>query len=124
VEGRHLDKVKKRNVPTLNAYSETYLNGYALNKKSRRCDELSLSNSILPALGSKRLDQITPGDIEAWRNQRLKAKKMKGTMAPASVRLEVACLKTILNLAVRDGHIDVSPARNSGCPASITAGTG
>ena len=36
VEGRHLDKVKKRNVPTLNAYSETYLNGYALNKKSRR----------------------------------------------------------------------------------------
>jgi integrase len=118
VEGRHLDKVKKRNVPTLKAYSETYLNGYALNKRSRRCDELSLDNSILPALGGKRLDQISPGDIEAWRNQRLKAKKKrgKGTMAPASVRLEVACLKTILNLAVRDGLIDASPARNVRMP--------
>ena len=111
VEGRHLDKVKKKDVPTLEAYSEEYLAGHALTKRTCGDDASILKKSIRPAFGRRRLDEIAPSDVERWRNTRMKAKKQRGegTMSPASIRLEMALLKTIMGLAVRDGHINRNP---------------
>ena len=113
VEGKMLDKVKPIVVPILSEYAQNFLNGYALNKRSRRCDQSILKKSILPAFGKNRLDQIASVDVERWRNTRLRSPRQlgKGIMAPASVRLELALLKTILGLAVRDGLIEKNPVK-------------
>lgn len=53
-------------VPTLNAFSQDYLDMHAKpHKKSWREDERRLNTYILPALGRKRLDAVTRGDVAA-----------------------------------------------------------
>ncbi|MFQ5671356.1 MAG: tyrosine-type recombinase/integrase [Acidobacteriota bacterium] len=106
-----LKRPAPKRIPTLEAFAQTYLAGYAAHKRTRKCDERMIRNSLLPAFGQYRLDRITPSMVEAWRNERLQAEKLhgKGTLSPASVRLEMALLKTILNLAIRDELLDQNP---------------
>jgi len=111
VETGVLGSSKRKALPTIGVYAQQFLDGYALNKKTRGNDKSFIENSIKPAFGKKRLDEVTPSDVERWRNTRLKANKLRGegVMSPASVRLEMACFKTIMGLAVRDGLIERNP---------------
>ena len=73
-------------------------------KRSKRRDDTS-SKHLLPVFGSKRLDKITRGDVEAYKNQRKREKTQHGkTPANASINRELALLKTILNSPKRFGY--------------------
>lgn len=52
---------------------------------------------------SRTLEEITSGEIERYQRRRLQQVK------PASVNRELAFLKAVYNLAIRDGRVEVNP---------------
>lgn len=77
-----------------------YSRSYAEYQRSK------LTHHILPPLGSFRLDELTPADVERW----LVQTKRNSTAANANRVLVV--LKVMLKEAVRRGLIPVSPAES------------
>src|SRR5262245_61603321 len=68
--------------------------------------------------GGRTLDEITAGDVEKQRAERLKAttratadkdKKDRKTVAAATVNREVAFLRHVFNVAIRDGKTERNP---------------
>jgi integrase len=82
-------------VPTLSEFAEEYLD-YQRNtvrKRSWKRDVISLKN-LCSVFGSRPLNTITPRDIQDYQTKRLREGKR-----PATVNRELACLKTLFNLA-------------------------
>ncbi len=60
--------------------------------------------------GKKKITEITYGDIFSYRSKRLKVPTPKGTMRTiASMNRELAYLRRILNIALRQGWINKNP---------------
>src|SRR5262245_13443966 len=57
------------------------------------------------ALPGRTLRQVTPGDIERYVARRIEE------MAPASINRELAFLKHVFNIAIRDGLAESNPVR-------------
>ena len=87
---------------------------------------LNSLNNLLPYFGNKRIKEITPADIERFKQKRLddpvktKKKNAEGKLetverprAIASVNRELALLRTMLNDAVYNGWINRSPFLNA-----------
>ena len=76
-----------------------------------------LDNYILPGLGSKRLDSLTPAGIENWLLdvQGVSVKELSGGTKGKILQ----CLKTILDEAVRQELIPDNPADKAKAPRSI-----
>jgi integrase len=85
-------------------FADDFIELYAKqNKRSWKRDELSL-NSLKAFFKGETLQSIGPEKIE-----RYKAKR-KVEVSPATVNLELACLKTLFNKAVEWGRTENNPA--------------
>ena len=88
---------EKRAIPTLSAFvRDRYLPHAQETKRSWTTDEVMLRVHILPALGAKPMDTITPEQIAAF-VQSMKNKRY----APGTVNRAVILLRYIFNLARR-----------------------
>lgn len=100
------EKAMKRNVPTFRAFTyERYLPYVKTYKASWKTDESILRVHLIPALGSKHLDEITKDDVIKLRQAALK----KGAK-PSTVNRRLILLRYIFNLAVRDWQVPGVPS--------------
>ena len=93
--------------PSLETFSRTYLEGYALLHKKPRSvaeDRRNLEHHILPALGAKPLAAITPADIAQFQTQRGKC--------PANANRCLALLSHIFSIGAKWGAV---PAGHNPC---------
>ena len=67
--------------------------------------ECYMRRYLLPEFGSRDLASIRPGEVQAF------VRRLSDTLAPASVRLIAAHLRSMCNEAVRDGLLTESPVR-------------
>src|SRR5262249_12111225 len=122
--GRPLDGPAPKVYPAFKDYAESYLTGDASLKRSVDDDRSILDRALIPVFGSKHLDEITRADVEAFRNQRREGKvatdkhkrKMKGNPSPQTVKLELALLRRIFNIAIEAGILDRNPAKGVKMP--------
>lgn len=69
---------------------------------------------LLPFFGERLLKDITPAQVEAYRQRRLGEQSRRapyGHTKPASVNRELACFKTVFNKAIRNGKAERNPAQ-------------
>ena len=59
VENGVIGPKRRADIPTVQKYAQEFLDGYALNKKTRGNDKSIIKNSIKPTFGKKRLDEVT-----------------------------------------------------------------
>jgi len=122
--GRPLNGPAPTILPTVKEYAEAYLTGDGALKRSVDDDRSILDRALIPVFGRKRLDEITRADVEAFRNQRREGKvsaegherKRKGAPSPQTVKLELALLRRILNIAVEADLLDRNPAKGVRMP--------
>ena len=97
-------------------FAKEYIELYAKqNKRSWGRDETSL-NHLTPYFKGRTLASITPRDVESYKAMRKsegyapgKGAKVK-EVKPATVNLELSCLKTLFNKAVEWGKAESNPA--------------
>lgn len=72
------------------------------------------SKALLKYFKEKRLDQITPDDVESYKTWRAKQKslKTKRTLRPATTNRELACLKAVFNYHIKGDVLLKNPVRN------------
>lgn len=87
---------------TLAELIDRYRQEVRTNKKSWREDERHAGYWV-EAFGDRFIDELTPGDVEGWKAQRLKQ------VAPATVNRSLAFLKTTFSRAIRDGLCEKNP---------------
>lgn len=94
-------------VPTVEKYSERFLAAieHTLKYTTYTDYETNLRLRILPALGPKRLDQLTRLDVKEF----ALGLRRGGTKA-RNVRKTIATLSSLLSEAVDDGHMEANPA--------------
>jgi integrase len=70
--------------------------------------------ALLKHFKEKRLDQITPDDVEAYKTWRAKQKspKTKRVLRPATTNRELACLKAVFNYHIKGDVLLKNPVRN------------
>jgi Phage integrase, N-terminal SAM-like domain len=98
VSGKTLAPEQKKTTPTVKEYFEqfkaAYLDGAAVRFNTQRINKNSFTKHILPALGSKRLDEITREDL-----QRLIAELVGQKLAKDTIRLVLANMSFVFNYA-------------------------
>ena len=103
VQGKFkLEKVQKS--PRFSNFAETYIEWAKENKRSWARDAISI-NHLAVDFSHRRLVDIHPFHVEKYKTAR------KAEVSPATVNREVACLKRILNLAVKWGQLQQNPIR-------------
>lgn len=88
--------------PRLTDFADLYLDHAKTNKKSWWRDEISLRH-LREFFGNRRLSQISPFLVEAYKRQR------REKVSPKTVNLELACLRHIFNTAIRWGKAAANP---------------
>lgn len=92
-------KAAPKEIPTFAVFAEEFLQTYATtNNKASELDSKRriLENHLKPALGTKRLDEIGPREIEAF-----KAAQVKAELEPKTINNQLTVLLKILNTAVK-----------------------
>ncbi len=94
-----------RKAPTVREMAERYLRDHLprLRASSQRNYEASIVGTILPALGAKKVSELTFDDCEALHRRASRS-------APTSANRHIAVLRRMLNLAMQWGWIDKNPA--------------
>lgn len=90
--------------PKFAEFAVDYMEYSRANKRSARRDQVSLKN-LTPFFGTRRLKEITPWLIERFKTAR------KPLVAPASVNLELACLKHMFTMAIQWGKAEKNPVK-------------
>lgn len=107
--GRFNISVRERS-PSLADFAEDYLAVYSKSNKqpgSFRRDQTSVKN-LKAFFGSKRLDDIRPMLIEHYKRSRLDVGRK-----PATINRELACLKHMYTIAMKNGRARANPVRES-----------
>jgi integrase len=95
---------KKKTTPTLDEVWEKYLPWAKVNKKTWLDDQYSYNRHLKPAFGNKRLDAVSPFDIEKFMVQMKKGKsKMERPFAPATIKHQVVLLSRLYSVAEQWG---------------------
>ncbi|MBZ0266518.1 site-specific integrase [bacterium] len=106
--GAALERNRKKAVPTLAEFAPRWLDEYCRAERQKASGitrkESVLRVHLLPALGGKRLDEITDSDV-----QRLKVDL--GERAASTVNNTLTVLRRLLQVAIEWNVIDVMPCR-------------
>jgi integrase len=102
----------QRQTPKLGEFiDKTYMTWAKTNKKSWRDDEL-ICNVIKAHFKGKRLDEISPMDVERFKKVRRETPtRHDEPRSAATVNRELTVLSRVLALAVDAGHVDENPCR-------------
>lgn len=105
-EDPNAEKAIKRQVPTFRDFAlEQYLPYAKSYKASWQTDECLLRVHLIPAFGTKHLDEITKNDVIKFRQAALDSGAKPGT-----VNRRLILLRYIFNLAVRDWEVPGVPS--------------
>ena len=107
--GRFDISVRKRS-PLLTEFADEYLEVYSQSNKqpqSYRRDQTSVK-SLKAFFGNKRLDDIRPMLIEHYKRARL-----DGGRKPATINRELACLKHMYTIAMKNGRAKTNPVKEA-----------
>jgi len=80
--------------------------GFTLSKGYLEIAEGYTRNHLVPAWGTFRLRELTPGKIDAW----IVRLRREGELAPATVNKLLQTLRTIMGQAVAEGYLSENPA--------------
>jgi integrase len=112
-EGRYLD-IKQDNKIAFSELARKYLElPEVKSKKSYERDKLSVKE-LLTFFGDRKLNTITPSLIDSYKQQRLKQpskRRIGQSITPASVNRELACLKYMFNLFIKNRLIENNPVK-------------
>jgi integrase len=112
-EGRHIKKSPDTHT-RFQDLAKWYLNlPDVLAKKSHKRDEQSL-NRLLPFFGNRLLKDISPSIVETYQHKRLNepsGRSPNKLTAPATINLELACLKAIFNKAIKNDKAERNPVQ-------------
>src|SRR5215467_6382817 len=105
-EGRYTSPAKKPS-PLLEDFVNEYLDYYRANRRphSVRRHEISW-RAIQPVFGSKRLDEISPFDLERYRRQRKQA-----GVSDVTINRELAFLRHLYTMAITWGKASENPVK-------------
>ncbi|WP_046868081.1 tyrosine-type recombinase/integrase [Microvirga massiliensis] len=95
------DREDRTKAPTINALVDAYLASHAHLKRSGGEDRRMIERDIRPALGSRRVAEITRRDIETFRDSQ--------RSTPIAANRKLALLSKMLNLAIGWGWITSNP---------------
>jgi integrase len=99
-QGKFLDK-RQPIITTFDELAREFLTYAPANKRSWIRDEVSI-RILTEVFGGKRLIEITPDAIERYKALRLASTSARGgPPRPATLNRELACLKTMFNLAAK-----------------------
>jgi integrase len=90
--------------PRFSEFAVDYLEYSKANKRSWRRDAVTLKQ-LTPFFGTRRLKEITPWLVERYKVHR------KAQIKPASVNLELACLKHMFTMAMTWGKAERNPVK-------------
>ena len=100
---------------TFGAYASAWLKGRDLAGSTRKLYRIILDTHILPAFEDVPLTSITPAMVREWHA------KLRAETGPTQRARAYSLLRTILNTAVLDDVIPVSPCRVRGAGVAKTA---
>jgi integrase len=104
VEGRYALPSKQPS-PRLEDFVTDYFAYYRANRRPRSVKRHEVSwHAMQPMLGSKRLEEISPFDLERYRRQR----KQDG-MSDVSINRELAFLRNVFSMAITWGKATLNP---------------
>ena len=107
------DRVKNQAAMTFKALAEAYLAAPEVNRQvTYPQKDRALEVHLLPVLGDRLLQAITPGMIEEYREQRRKHPgRHKTPVKVATVNRDLALLKHMFSFAMREGWTERNPVR-------------
>ncbi len=98
---------KKKVVPTLAAYSETYLELYRNAKENTRNVNRRSTKSLVEYLGAYNLDKITSFVVEKFRLER----KERDEVGDSTINDDVAVLSHLFSVAIKEGIVTENPCK-------------
>ncbi len=98
--------------PKFEDYAETYLEYSKANKRSYKTD-ITMFKALSAFFKGYKLSKITPFLIEKYRIERSKkvTRMSKKPIAKSTIDRELATLKAMFNMAIRDGKADNNPVK-------------
>ena len=103
-----LNLPKKKAIPTLSAYGQTYLEFCKNDKENTYLLKLRMVTTLTRYLGEYPLDKITPFIIEKYRIERKEKDKVKDS----SINIDIAILSHIYTVAIKAGIVDKNPCKD------------
>ena len=107
-ERGQLNLPRKKNIPSLKEYSETYLECYKAAKENTFASKKRVVNALVEYLGDYRLDKITPFVIEKYRIDR----KGKAAVKDGTINDDVTVLSHVLTTAIKAGIVEKNPCKD------------
>jgi integrase len=102
---RRVGIVPKTQIPLFSEFAQDFLETVKVERRKSTHRGYSISvRNLEPAFGKKHLDEIAPETIRAFKEAR-----MGQNRSPATVNRDLACLRRILSVAVKDGVLSSSP---------------
>jgi integrase len=92
-------------IPTFEAWSKDWFARKLASARRPDTIKVHLDVHLVPEFGTTRIDRIKPSDVERW----LAARSSDG-LSPGYLKRMVNTLKSILNDAIREGHLSENPA--------------
>jgi len=99
---------KKKTIPTLSAYGQTYLDFCKNDKENTYLLKLRMVTTLTRHLGEYPLDKISPFIIEKYRINR----KEKDGVKDSSINIDVSILSHIYTVAIKAGIVDKNPCKD------------
>ncbi len=99
---------RKKAIPTLSAYGQTYLDLYRNDKENTLAMKQRAIIALVKYLGSYPLDKITPFIIEKYRLER----KEKDGVKDSSVNIDISILSHVYTVAIKAGVMDKNPCKD------------
>ena len=103
-EGQFFPQTVRHRTILLSTLIQSYLQEAETNHRSFRSD-LNHANYWTTIFGDVPIEELTPADLEKWKAGRLANRK------PATVNRELAWLKRLYNVAIRDGKVEKNPVK-------------
>ena len=103
-----LNLPKKKAIPTLSAYGQTYLDFCKNDKENTYLLKLRMVTTLTRHLGEYPLDKISPFIIEKYRINR----KEKDGVKDSSINIDVSILSHIYTVAIKAGIVDKNPCKD------------
>jgi integrase len=99
---------KRKIIPTLSAYGQTYLDICKNDKENTYLLKLCMVTTLTRYLGEYPLDKISPFIIEKYRVERKEKDKVKDS----SINVDIAILSHIYSVAIKAGIVDKNPCKD------------
>ena len=109
-EGRYLNR-KKEIKTRFRELSQWYLELEEIKRKKSCARDHTSIEKLDAYFGKMLITDITPSRVEKYKDHRLSKIVQGHTTRPATVNRELACIRHMFNLAIREGRAEKNPVK-------------